>query len=183
MFLSKDSTAGRTARRSRSVRAVKLVYRMRSYTAGNIKIQHLVLAMGCAGLLLGGCSQVSVPMGSNDVDTPTVITGSITSSTDVAYSDISLEDREVIAQNLDVIEPELLAGDDATAGLTLPWLNSLSGNSGTLSSINSEIFGQTGCVNFKTTANTIAGIKLYSGTACRDISEKFAVTALTVSGA
>lgn len=156
---------------------------MRSYTAGNSKFQHLVFAIGCAGLLLSGCSQVTVPMGSNDIDTPTVITGSITSPIDVAYSDISAEDRDVIAENLDIIEPELLSGYEATSGLTLPWLNSISGNSGTVSAINTEIFGETGCVNFKTTANTIAGIKLYSGTACRDVSEKFAVTALTVSGA
>ncbi|TYC52806.1 pyridoxamine 5'-phosphate oxidase [Rhodobacterales bacterium] len=155
---------------------------MRSYTAGTVRIQHLAIAIGCAGLLLSGCGQVTVPMGSNDVDTPTIITGSITSSTDVAYSDISEEDRDLIASHLDEIETELAKGSVSPA-TSLPWLNALSGNSGTVTSIDTGIFGETGCVNFKTTANTIAGIKLYAGTACRDITQRFAVTSLTVSDA
>ena len=57
------------------------------------------------------------------------------------------------------------------------------GNSGTLSNINASTYSETGCLGFQTTANTIVGIKLYSGTACRDITQKFAVTSLTVAEA
>lgn len=162
------------------------MYRMRSYTAGNIKIQQFVAVLSTLGLTLsltlGGCSQISVPMGSNDVDTPTLLTGSIPSSSDIAYSDISPEDRKIIAENLDAADPELTADSQAGA-LNLPWLNALSGNSGTLSNIDASSLGETGCISFKTTANTIAGIKLYSGTACRDVTQKFNVTTLSVADA
>ncbi|PVB63203.1 pyridoxamine 5'-phosphate oxidase [Labrenzia sp. 011] len=123
-----------------------------------------------------------MPMGSNNVDTPTLLTGSIESSSDVAYADIDDEDRKVIAENLDAIAPELTAGT-TIEDLTLPWLNAISGNSGTLSKLDASSLGETGCVSFETTANTIAGIKLYSGTACRDVVKKFAVTTLSVADA
>lgn len=131
---------------------------------------------------MGGCSQIAVPVGSNNVDTPTILTGSIQSSTDIAYSDISAEDRAAISRNLDVIG-ENLDGGTVSETLTLPWLNPLSGNSGTLSDFDTASLSETGCVSFKTTANTIAGIKLYSGTACRDVTQKFAVTGLSVADA
>jgi len=155
---------------------------MRSYTAGNIKIQPFAAVLLTLGLALGGCSQISVPMGSNNVDTPTLLTGSIPSSSDVAYSDISEEDRQIIAENLNAAGPDLAAGSSPD-GLVLPWLNSVSGNSGTLSDIDTASLGETGCLSFLTTANTIAGIKLYSGTACRDVTRKFAVTTLSVADA
>jgi outer membrane surface antigen len=158
------------------------MHRMRSYTAGNIKIQYLKAVLFCLGGALGGCSQVTVPIGSNNVDTPTVITGSIPSSTDIAYSDINEGDRRIIAENLDAIGGVLKADSDVQT-ISLPWLNSLSGNSGTLSNIDTVSLGETGCLSFLTTANTIAGIKLYSGTACRDISQSFAVTTLSVADA
>lgn len=158
------------------------VHRMRSYTAGPVKIHPLATILVVLGIALGGCSQVSMPMGSNNVDTPTVLTGSIPSATDVAYSDINDGDRSIIAAHLDSLAEELSAGTSVT-GMTLPWLNSVSGNSGTLSTIDPALLTQTGCLTFRTTANTIAGIKLYDGTACRDITRKFAVTALTVSDA
>ncbi|MHA7774045.1 RT0821/Lpp0805 family surface protein [Roseibium sp. M-1] len=156
---------------------------MRSYTAGHIKIHPFVailLTLGAAlGTTLGGCSQVTMEMGSNNLDSPTVLTGSIPSATDVAYADINEDDRSIIAQNLDLFGQDLAAGKSAD-GVTLSWLNSISGNSGTLAQIDAAVLNETGCLNFKTTANTIAGIKLYSGTACRDITQRFAVTALTV---
>jgi outer membrane surface antigen len=158
------------------------MHRMRSYTAGNIKIQYLLAVLFCVGGALGGCSQITVPMGSNNVDTPTVITGSIPSSTDIAYSDINDGDRRIIAENLDAIGVVLKA-DSEVQNVSLPWLNSISGNSGTLSNIDTAALGETGCLSFQTTANTIAGIKLYSGTACRDISQSFAVTTLSVADA
>ncbi|WP_208985949.1 RT0821/Lpp0805 family surface protein [Labrenzia sp. OB1] len=155
---------------------------MRSYTAGNIKIQLFVAILVIFGQALGGCSMVSMPMGSNNIDSPTLLTGSIGSSSDVAYADINDDDRQIIAENLDAIGPELAAGNTAE-DLTLPWLNAVSGNSGTLSKLETASLGDTGCLSFETTANTIAGIKLYSGTACRDVAQKFAVTTLSVSDA
>ncbi|WP_299811421.1 RT0821/Lpp0805 family surface protein [uncultured Roseibium sp.] len=155
---------------------------MRSYTVGNIKIQFFVAVLVVFGQALGGCSMVSMPMGSNNSDSPTLLTGSIGSSTDVAYADINSDDRKIIAENLDAIGPELAAGSTAE-DLTLPWLNDISGNSGTLSKLDTATLGETGCLSFETTANTIAGIKLYSGTACRDLAQKFAVTTLSVADA
>ncbi|GAB4524622.1 MAG: hypothetical protein Tsb0019_26650 [Roseibium sp.] len=131
---------------------------------------------------LGGCSQISVPVGSNNVDTPTLLTGSIPSAADVAYSDVDEEDRGIIAAKFDSIGLDL-GNSEPASGLTLPWLNALSGNSGTLSGIDSTTLAATGCLTFRTTANTIAGIKLYEGTACRDVTGRFAVTALNVAGA
>ncbi len=158
------------------------MYRMRSYTAGHIKIQPLAALCMAIATALGGCSQLSVPVGSNNIDSPTVLTGSIPSASDVAYADINEDDRSVIAQNLDTISQDLAAGKP-THALSLTWLNAISGNSGTLSNINASTYGETGCLGFQTTANTIVGIKLYSGTACRDITQKFAVTSLTVAEA
>ncbi len=156
--------------------------RMRSYIAGNIKIQFLVTGIWLLGAGLGGCSHVSVPIGADNVDTPTLITGSLTTSADVAFSDVNADDRGIIAENLDAIAPRLADGQPVDA-LSLPWLNAISGNSGTMSDINTAILAETGCVTFKTTANTIAGIKLYTGTACRDVRQKFAVTDLSVADA
>jgi len=158
------------------------MYRMRSYTAGHIKIHPLAAAILALGIGLGGCSQVTVPMGSNNVTSPTVLTGSIPSAADVAYSDIHEDDRTIIAGHLDTLG-QSLEDDTPPTGVSLPWLNSVSGNSGTLSGIDTSLLSATGCLTFRTTANTIAGIKLYDGTACRDITRKFAVTALTVAEA
>ncbi|MCV0426685.1 MAG: hypothetical protein K5905_14545, partial [Roseibium sp.] len=83
---------------------------MSSYTPGPTKIQHFVAVTVLLGAALGGCSRLNVPIGSNNVDTPTVITGSIASSTDIAYSDINADDRGIIAENLDAIGPELASG-------------------------------------------------------------------------
>jgi hypothetical protein len=155
------------------------MYRMRSYTAGHIKIHPFVALLLTLGLSLGGCSQVTMQMGSNNLDSPTLLTGSIPSASDVAYSDINEDDRSIIAQNLDMLGADLAAGQSAE-GVNLTWLNSVSGNSGTLAQIDTTTLSNTGCLGFKTTANTITGIKLYSGTACRDITQRFAVTALNV---
>ncbi|MEP1931606.1 MAG: RT0821/Lpp0805 family surface protein [Roseibium sp.] len=152
---------------------------MRSYTARPTKIQPLMLSMVALGMIVAGCSQVSMQMGSADVAEPTLLTGSISSNSDVAFADISSDDRLIIAKNLDELSGDLREGSDLTE-LSLPWLNTASGNSGTVSAVDETTFGQTGCLNFRTTANTIVGIKLYSGTACRDITQKFAVTTLTV---
>ncbi|MDN3718459.1 hypothetical protein QW131_02535 [Roseibium salinum] len=93
---------------------------MRSYIAGNIKIQQFAAVLLPLGLVLGGCSQFSVPVGSNNVDTPTLLTGSIPSSSDVAYSDISVEDRKIIAEKPRRGRPA--AGRDGSGGCPEPAL-------------------------------------------------------------
>lgn len=155
---------------------------MRSYTGRHIKIHPLAAILLVAGTALGGCSQVSVPVGSNNIDTPTVLTGSIPSASDVAYSDISEGDRGIIAAHLDSLSEDL-SDVQTVETLSVSWLNSVSGNSGTVSRIDVSLLGDTGCLSFRTTANTIAGIKLYDGSACRDVTQKFAVISLTVSDA
>jgi len=156
-----------------------------SYTAANRKIQwpsgtiiggSLLLALG-----LSACSGVSVPLGSDDVETPLLITGSIESDSDVAYADIDKRDREIISLTLDsaTIDP----ADAVTPGETLVWTNPESGNSGTISDVNTASLAENGCLDFSTTANTIAGIKIYRGTACRDISKRLVVTALAALNA
>ena len=118
-------------------------------------------------------------VGSDDIAEPTLLTGSIPSNSDVAFADISADDRMIIAGNLDSLTGDLDDQSDLS-GLSLPWLNTASGNSGTVSSLDKSTFNETGCLAFQTTANTIVGIKLYDGTACRDVTQKFAVTTLTV---
>jgi hypothetical protein len=179
--------AGGWARICRTEKGYQVMRPMRSYTARHNKIypfknHSLMVFAVLAGITISGCSQMGMQVGTHDLTTPTILTGSIPSAADEAYTDLSAEDRQTIAANLDTLDNDLRDGSDLV-GLTLPWLNRMSGNSGTVSDISQTAFTQTGCVTFKTTANTIAGIKLYSGTACRDISEKFAVTALVVADA
>jgi hypothetical protein len=179
--------AGGSARICRTEKGYLVMRHMRSYTARHNKIYPLkshsaVVCAALLGMCLAGCGQMGMQVGTDDLKTPTILTGSIQSAADVAYSDLSPEDRKTIAANLDALESDLERGSDLD-GLSLPWLNAISGNSGTVSEIMPSAFIQTGCLTFKTTANTIAGIKLYSGTACRDITQKFAVTALAVADA
>ncbi|WP_208997206.1 RT0821/Lpp0805 family surface protein [Roseibium denhamense] len=155
---------------------------MRSYTAVKHKINRISLAALATGILVAGCGQVSVQVGSDDVETPKLLTGSIPSTSDIAYTDVSPDDRQIIARVLDSVSVDLSNGS-SLEDLTLPWLNATSGNSGTVSHIDPALFPNTGCLSFKTTANTITGIKLYAGTACRDISAAFAVTSLSVAEA
>lgn len=132
------------------------------------------------GGVLSGCVQVTVPVGKRSVDKPTTLTGSIPSSTYQTNYDIGVDDRAVIAQNLDTIDPQLDKGIDDQAAF-LSWKNPISGNTGTLMKIDASGLWRTGCLNFQTTANTITGIRLYTGTVCRDDAGKFAVTSLSVT--
>ncbi len=156
------------------------LYLMRSYTLRGGKIHPVVATALILSICLAGCAQVTVPTGSNNVDTPTVLTGSIPTPSDQAYSDVNADDRAVIAENLDTLSGDLDLSEESK-DVMLSWLNPVSGNSGTLTKIETATFDATGCLSFHTTANTIAGIKLYSGTACRDVTQRFAVTALSVT--
>ncbi|MFD1695157.1 RT0821/Lpp0805 family surface protein [Roseibium aestuarii] len=160
-----------------------------SYTPFKAKIQWLSLVALFAGSLTGGCSQISVPLGSSDVETPMVLTGSLPSSSDQAFADIEDGDRAVItatlAQIIDAPEPSsaMAYGAGAPAPQRFSWTNPLTGNSGSLSGIDQSQAESTGCVAFKTTANTIAGVRLYSGIACKDVRQQLTITSLTVEAA
>jgi surface antigen len=151
------------------------VFEFKSYTASGIKIQSTWLAALAISALLGACSPVSMPIGSSDIETPLVLTGSIPSPDEDAYTDVGADDRKLIAQTIHAA----LDQDDTVEALA--WSNPESGNSGTISSLDVSKFKETGCLSFKTTANTITGVRLYEGTACRDISNATAITVLRVA--
>ncbi len=151
------------------------MFEFKSYTARGIKIQSAWLAAAAISGLLGACSPVSMPIGSSDIETPLVLTGSIPSLDDDAYADVGTDDRKLIAQTIH------MAVDDNNTAEDLAWTNPDSGNSGTISALDVSKFKDTGCLSFKTTANTITGVRLYEGTACRDISKTMAITVLRVA--
>ncbi|GGB51422.1 hypothetical protein GCM10011316_24300 [Roseibium aquae] len=129
--------------------------------------------------IAAGCSQVTVPLGSTDVETPMLLTGAISSGTDIAYADIGQDDRAFIAEAIG----SALSSDLDLAGVRVPWSNPDSGNSGTLTDLDTDALAQTGCLGFSTTANTIAGVQIYSGTACRDARNAVLITGLSAGPA
>ena len=161
----------------------QFMFRIQSYTAALRKIQWSSGTILGAALLITsvipGCS--SMPLASNDIDSPTILTGSIPSNTDVAYADVDERDREILALTLDSASVD--PNDQVTPVQTLAWTNPESGNSGTISNVDLTKLPDTGCVEFDTTANTIAGIKIYHGTACRDITQRMVITALAANNA
>lgn len=151
------------------------MFEFKSYTARGIKIQSAWLVAFAISGLLGACSPVSMPIGSSDIETPLVLTGSIPSPDEDAYTDVGVDDRKLIAKTIHT------AVDDDNTAEALAWSNPESGNSGTISDVDVSQFQDTGCLAFKTTANTITGVRLYEGTACRDISNAMAITVLRVA--
>ncbi len=156
-----------------------------SYTAGKAKIQLLKVAGVAVCLLAGGCGQVTMPLGSADVETPLVLTGSVPSSIDIAAADVGPEDREIIAETLELMLKDgvALSLAETEEAKRLTWSSPESGNSGKISDVDNQALDETGCLSFKTTANTIAGVRIYNGTACRDIRQLLTVTALSMADA
>ncbi|MBD8893123.1 pyridoxamine 5'-phosphate oxidase [Labrenzia suaedae] len=169
-------------------REVGCLFHRVSYDAVKAKFQIARFAPVALACLLAGCGQVSMPLGSNDVETPLVLTGSIPSTSDTAFADIDETDREIIAMSIGQLvsgsglEASALA-DEGTMQTAVSWTNPDSGNSGSIGKLDKSKLADTGCIDFETTANTIAGIRLYKGTACRDVRQIMAITALNVSGA
>lgn len=156
------------------------MHRCISHIAKMAKRQGGFIVAVCVAGLASGCGGVSMPMGSADVETPLVLTGSIPSASDVAFTDINGGDRRVIAQSLHSFfdgNSSDLPNDENR----LSWNNPSSGNSGSINHINVGSLDETGCLDFQTTANTIAGIRLYQGTACRDFTRRVEITTLTTS--
>lgn len=172
----------------RRAREVGYLFHRVFYNAVKAKVQMPRFTPVVIACVLAGCGQVSMPLGSNDVETPLVLTGSIPSSSDIAFTDIGETDRQIIAMSIeqlasgDGMEASALA-DDKDTGFSVPWTNPESGNSGSIGKLDKSKLADTGCINFETTANTIAGIKLYKGTACRDVRQTMTVTALNATGA
>ncbi|TWI84590.1 outer membrane surface antigen [Roseibium hamelinense] len=145
------------------------------------KIQPRAVLAAAILPVLGACTQVTVPLGSNDVQTPIVLSGEMGLSADEAFTDIDAQDRAEIAAVLaDLISKETATQTVATE---MRWLNGESGNSGTVSKLDLADYQATGCFSFQTTANTIAGVKLYSGTACKDARNILDVASLRVTEA
>lgn len=118
------------------------------------------------------CSQVVPPMGTHDSVAPLDLTGAIKAAPDKA-ADVDGEDRRIIARSIE----NALAQSRTGSSQTVSWANPVSGNTGTISDIDNGTASLPGCVHFKTTANTISGVRAYEGQACRD-----AVSNLTVTG-
>ncbi len=123
------------------------------------------------------CSQVVPPMGTHDSVAPLDLTGAIKAAPDKA-ADVDGEDRRIIARSIENALAQSQTGSSQTgSSQTISWANPVSGNTGTISDIDNGTASLPGCVHFKTTANTISGVRAYEGQACRD-----AVSNLTVTG-
>jgi len=143
-----------------------------AYTAALAELKNCFVPIALIGLLISGCSTVSTPLGSADVATPLDLTASIDGIDDTSYADIDEMDRQILSTKIQE------SVDSGAAPESVPWVNPQSGNSGTISEFATANLAETGCISFKTTANTIDGIRLYNGTACRDASSSFAIVSL-----
>ncbi len=148
---------------------------MYAYVPRYIAIRSLRHTLLCAAIVatgfLAGCGSISFPMGSNDVEAPLDLTGSIDGIQNSADLDISPEDRAVIAKTISA----------APAGVTstLAWSSHISGNSGTITALAPDTGSSgTGCRSFETTANTVTGIRTYTGIVCRDLRKVWTVVEL-----
>lgn len=129
-------------------------------------------------LAAAGCSGVSMPIGSNDLESPLDLTGSIDSQQNAADVDISAQDRAIIARAI------ATAHEAGQAEPPFSWNNPITGNSGTIVAVKDDTQpGGTGCTRFETTANTIGGVRAYLGTACRDLMQEWAIIDLSVKAA
>lgn len=129
-------------------------------------------------LAAAGCSSVSMPIGSSDLETPLDLTGSIDSQQNAADVDISSQDRAIIARAI------ATAHEAGQAEPPFSWNNPITGNSGTIVAVKDDTqAGGTGCTRFETTANTVGGVRAYLGTACRDLMQEWAIIDLSVKNA
>lgn len=123
--------------------------------------------------MLAACGSMPSPVGSDDVTSPLDLTGSIDGAQNAANADIGVDDRKAIAF-------ALAAGPTSVSRpAAFTWSNPVSGNSGTIISLTEESvpFG-TECSRFETTANTIGGVRAYTGLACRDANTNWTIVDL-----
>ncbi len=139
------------------------------------------LAVAAMGVLaLAGCGHISFPMSdTSETGTSQIRTASIDGmETPDSDSEIVATDRGVIASTL--ASAPAVEGPEASVSPTqLAWVNPETGNQGTIFEIvDADPKGVHGCRKFSTTANTIEGVRAYSGIACPDSFDKWHVTVL-----
>ncbi|AXS39601.1 RT0821/Lpp0805 family surface protein [Breoghania sp. L-A4] len=137
----------------------------------------LAIAALAAGAL-AGCAGIAIPLGgaagTSDVNAPIDLTGNIGNTADL---DVTLSDRRRIVEAL----PENPA--DAETMVPLAWANPETGNRGTITELfEADPAGNRGCARFTTSANTIEGLRNYTGMACPDSFNKWHVTVLEPAG-
>lgn len=128
--------------------------------------------------MLAACGSMPTHVGSDDLTSPLDLTGSIDGAQNAADTDIGADDRKAIAF-------ALAAGPASVSRpAAFTWSNPVSGNSGTILSLKEESvpFG-TECSRFETTANTIAGVRAYTGLACRDANTNWTIVDLRAKDA
>ncbi|WP_106752015.1 RT0821/Lpp0805 family surface protein [Pannonibacter carbonis] len=133
---------------------------------------------------LGACAQISGPLATSDVVDMSDVTGSIDSAGASAgngpVTEVAGASSQARSSDIDATDRKLIALAIATApapgnAISIPWLNPASGNSGTIIALTPEGRDLLGCVAFRTTANTIQGVRAYDGNACRDARQQMAV--------
>lgn len=133
---------------------------------------------------LGACAQLSGPLATSDVVDMSDVTGSIdsagASAADGSATDAAGASSQAGSTDIDAADRQLIALAIASApapgnAISIPWLNPVSGNSGTIIALTPEGRDLLGCVAFRTTANTIQGVRAYDGNACRDARQQLAV--------
>ncbi len=139
------------------------------------------LAVAAIGLLaLAGCGHISFPMGETAETKATALkTASIKGTeTPESESEVVETDRGVIASTL-ASAPADKTAEASPSATQLAWVNPETGNQGTIFEIvDADPKGIHGCRKFSTTANTIEGVRAYSGIACPDSFDKWHVTVL-----
>jgi len=127
------------------------------------RIASIVVLMGLTAPSLAGCAGIMMPMSAWMSGEPPAaeVTGSIPKPTVAAPPPDS--DGDVIRSTV--------AGAPGAENAALPWKNTASGNSGTISKIAvTKAVNGAPCRDFETTLVTIDGVRLYRGRACQGYS-------------
>ncbi|PTW62162.1 outer membrane surface antigen [Breoghania corrubedonensis] len=152
------------------------VHRTTFYTDRTGWRQWRVALVSVALLGLAGCGHISFPMGkSSESDASSINTGSVASMSDPRTDrDVAVTDRGIIASTL-ATAPET----QEPTPTQLAWANPETGNQGTIFEVvDADPKAAGSCRRFSTTANTIDGVRAYSGIACPDSFDKWHVTVL-----
>ncbi len=127
-----------------------------------------------AASALAGCAGIAIPLsgadGTSDINAPIDLTGNIGNTADL---DVTMSDRQRIVAVL----PE--NPTEADSVVPLAWVNPETGNRGTITElVEADPAGNRGCARFTTSANTIEGLRNYTGMACPDSFNNWHVTVL-----
>ncbi|NRG19681.1 pyridoxamine 5'-phosphate oxidase [Rhizobiales bacterium] len=153
-------------------------FRFAQIRRGRFRCGLRVGALIASAGMLAACGSMPAHIGSDDVTSPLDLTGSIDGAHNTADADIGIDDRKAIAFAL-AVGPTSVSRPAA-----FTWSNPVSGNSGTIISLKEESvpFG-TECSRFETTANTIGGVRAYTGLACRDANTNWTIVDLRAKDA